>query len=167
MSRAPARTPSAKSPPERRGALSFRVVHRDRFGGIALILGAAAVALLFVSRMQGPLAVLGGILLALSLALVDGLARDRIGLRQVVVLFLLLGLGLLLWGIGTSILMGFLDLDEDPNVRAVLIAGGASLLAAVVVGVLGSIAGRPSARAAGRPPPTKDPRRGPRRRAAA
>ena len=145
------------------------MVHRDRLGGLALILGVAAVAVLVVSRMQGPLAVLGGVLLALSLALVDGLARDRIGLRQLVVLLLLVGLGLLLWGVGTSILMGVLDLDEDPNVRAVLIAGGASLVAAVLVGVLATIFGRPSGRAARRPPggPRTGPRRGPRRRAAA
>jgi hypothetical protein len=133
-------------------------VERRRLRGLGWIsLGVVAFGGLVVVRagFRGPAALIGVLLLAAGLALLDAWARGRLTVALVGVFLLVLGLGVGVWTVGVILLLDAVDVPAAPELDRLLAASAAAASSGLVVvagGALLLLADRRS----GRPlPPTR------------
>ena len=113
-----------------------------RIRPIAAVATVAGVVLAVASRFQGPAAIGSLVLFCLGIAVIDGLGKGRFSIRQAVIFLATIGTGLLAWGLIALFLLQAVDLVTTNGVRAVLIAAGACILAAAVVGFVSTVVQR-------------------------
>ena len=118
------------------------LLNPERIRPIAAVATIAGVVLAVASRLQGPAAVGSLVLFCLGISVIDGLGKRRFSIRQAVIFLATIGAGLLAWGLVALYLLQAVDLATTTGVQAVLIAGGASILAAVVVGFVSAVVQR-------------------------
>ena len=122
--------------------MALHIVDSTRLQPIALVAIVAGVVMGAVSRLQGPVAVGALVLFCFGITVVDGIGKQRFSLRQPVVFLLTVGAGLVAWGIAVVALLGIVDLPTGADVQAVLIAGGACIVGAIVLLVVKTVIGR-------------------------
>jgi predicted membrane protein len=139
------------APRKKKKPAGLELLNPERIRPIAAVATVAGVVLAVASRLQGPAAIGSLVLFCLGISVIDGLGKRRFSIRQAVIFLATIGAALLAWGLVALYLLQAVDLATSAGVQAVLIAGAACILAAVVVGFVSRVVERRTIK----PPPAR------------
>jgi hypothetical protein len=95
------------------------------FRWAAAIIAVAGIGLIASGGARGPMALAGFALFCAGMAALDGLYRDRFGLRQLAILLGWFAVGIGLWTLAAAALMRMLGMRLAPELRSLFILAAA------------------------------------------